>query len=86
MLENVTEQASDRRFKILIDKTKYMVFGHKKKLPWQRRPIYRKDPEKVKHLKCSEMWLDESKTWKIHTEKLCVKCEKILNALRCGRV
>lgn len=82
----MTEWASDRGFKVLIDKTKYMVFGYKKKLPPQHRPIYRKDPEKVTHLKCSEMRLDESKTWKIHIEKVCVKCEKILNALRCGRV
>lgn len=44
------------------------------------------DPEKVIHLECSEMWLDEGKTWKNHIGKVCVKCEKILNALRCGRV
>lgn len=65
------------------DKTKFMVFGYKKKIPAKGLMISSHTIERVQSFKYLGMWMDERVTWKTHAEKTVVKCGKVINVLRC---
>jgi len=77
-LKRVSEWADDWGFKISTEKTKYMIFGCKKKMPTQMLQINNMNIEKVKYFKFLGMWLDERMTWKKHIEMVSLKCGKII--------
>lgn len=58
-LKKVVEWANDWGFKLSTEKTKYMVFGYKRKMPLQQLHIYNTNIGKVKNVKYLGMWLDE---------------------------
>ena len=80
---NVIEEWANRwSFKISVPKSKFMVFGYKRKIPRSGLSLYGAPLERVKEFKFLGMWLDERLTWKIHIGKIQSKCEKVINVLR----
>ncbi len=82
-LDEAVEWTKNWGFKISTDKTKYMVFGYKKKVPDKSLMICNHTLERVQSFKFLGMWMDERITWKIHVEKIVVKYERVINVLRC---
>lgn len=69
-------------FKISASKTKYMIFGFKRKLPNIGLYLYGSPLEKVKAFKFLGIWFEERLTWIVHVGKTLERCEKVLNVMR----
>ena len=81
-LQSVEEWGMSWGFKISALKSKYMVFGFKRKLPNTELKIYGSPLEKVKVFKFLGVWLEERMTWAVHIRKIVEKCDKVINILR----
>lgn len=82
-LNKVVEWAERWGFKISLDKSKFLVFGNKRKVGPLSLNMYGKELERVKVFKFLGVHFDERLTWKTHICKVVSKCEKIINVLRC---
>ena len=79
---SVEEWGNTWGFKISASKSKYMVFGFKRKLPSIGLYMYGSPLEKVKAFKFLGVWFEERMTWSVHVSKILLKCEKVLNVMR----
>ncbi len=68
-------------FRLSVAKTKYVVFGRKRKLDCQGLKVYGEPLERVQVFKFLAVWLDEKLTYRTHVEKTVGKCEKIFNIM-----
>ena len=82
-LDQVVQWANDWGFRISSSKSKFMIFGNKRKIPALNILLYDCPVERVKEFKFLGLWMDERLTWKSHIEKIVFKCEKVINILRC---
>ena len=82
-LDKVVMWAEEWGFKISVAKSKYVVFGFKKKASQQILRLYNKPVERVKILTFLGVWFEEKMTWRVHVEKTVAKCEKVINVTRC---
>lgn len=81
-LVTVEEWGDTWGFKISASKTKYMVFGFKRKLPNLGLCMYGSPLEKVKVFKFLGIWFEERMTWAVHVGNILLKCVKVLNVMR----
>ena len=81
-LQIVEEWGTMWGFRISASKSKYMIFGFKRKLPNSELSIYGSPLEKVKVFKFLGVWFEARMTWAVHIDKTVEKCEKIINILR----
>ena len=81
-LDKVEEWAKKWGFKVSASKSKFMVFGNKRKVPEVGLTLYGAPLERVKMFKFLGMWLDERMTWKRHIEKVVGRCDRVINILR----
>ena len=81
-LVSVEEWGNTWGFKISASKSKYMVFGFKRKLPNTGLYMYGSPLEKVKAFTFLGVWFEERMTWAAHVSNIVVKCGKVLNVLR----
>ncbi len=51
-----------------VAKSKFMVFGFKKKASQQNLRLYNKTIERVKTFKFLGIWFEERMTWRVHIE------------------
>ena len=65
-----------------VEKSKFMIFGLKKKMPPDCLNIYNSPIERVKVFKFLGLWFDEKLTWKVHIDKSICKSEKVINIMR----
>lgn len=65
-----------------MSKTKYVIFGFKRKLPDLGLSLYGSPLEKVKVFKFCGVWFEECMTWAVHIDEIVEKCEKVINVLR----
>lgn len=82
-LGQVGQWATKWGFKISTSKSKYMIFGLKRKSPGFTLNMYDCPLERVKVFKFLGVWMEERLNWNTHIEKTTVKCEKMNNLLRC---
>lgn len=84
-LDKVQAWADKWGFRLSVLKTKYVVFGRKRKLDCQGLTVYGEAEPlgRVKVFKFLGVWLDEKLTNRTHVEKMVGKCEKIINIMRC---
>ena len=81
-LVSVEEWGNTWGFKISASKSKYIVFGFKRKLPNIGLYMNELPLEKVKAFKFLGVWFEERMTWAVHVSKILLKCEKVLNVMR----
>lgn len=82
-LDRVQGWADKWGFRLSVDKSKYVVFGRKKQIGNQGLKLYNEQLEKVKVFKFLGIWMDERLTYRAHVEKIGVRCEKVINVMRC---
>lgn len=81
-LRSVENWANKWGFRISVSKSKYMIFGFRRKIPDYELCLYDSPLEKVKVFKFLGVWFDERLTWRVHIDKTIGKCEKVLNVMR----
>ena len=81
-LVSVEEWGNTWSFKIYASKSKYKVFGFKRKLPNIGLYMCGSPLEKVKAFKFLGVWFEERVIWAVHVSKILLKCEKVLNVMR----
>ncbi len=77
------EWADKWGFKILVEKSKYVIFTNKRKTENQGLCLYGKPLERLKEFKFLGVHFDERVTWRSHIEKTVKKCEKVINVMCC---
>uniref|UniRef100_A0A8C2KZI6 Uncharacterized protein n=1 Tax=Cyprinus carpio TaxID=7962 RepID=A0A8C2KZI6_CYPCA len=82
-INKVEAWADEWGFRISVSKSKYVVFGLKRKLLDKTLSIYNSPIEKVKSFKFLGVWFEERMTWKEHINNTVKKCERVINTLRC---
>ncbi|KAG5852664.1 hypothetical protein ANANG_G00064980 [Anguilla anguilla] len=81
-LVSVEEWADKWGFKISAAKSKFMIFGFRRKLPNLGLHMYGSSLERVKDFKFLGIWFEERMTWAVHTARALAKGEKVLNVMR----
>ena len=81
-LQAVEEWGNTWGFRISAPKSKYVIFGFKRKLPGIGLNLYGSPLEKVKVFKFLGVWFEERMTWAVHISKTIERCEKVINVLR----
>ena len=81
-LSKVEDWGNTWGFKFSASKTKYMVFGFKRKLPTVELGLYGEPLERVDVFRFLGVWFDERVNWKVHVNKIEEKCGKIMNIMR----
>ena len=81
-LQTVEEWGKTWGFRISVAKSKYLIFGFKRKLPNFSLSMYGSPLEKVRVFKFLGVWFDQRMTWAVHIAKIVEKCEKLINVLR----
>ena len=81
-LQTVEEWGNTWGFKISAAKSKYVIFGFKRKQPEVALTLYGSPLEKVKVFKFLGVWFEERMTWAVHVSKTVEKCGKVINVLR----
>lgn len=82
-LEHIETWTEEWGFKISVAKSKYVVFGYKRKTSKLALRLYKRSIERVKTLTFLGVWLEEKITWREHIKRVVAKCEKVINVLRC---
>jgi len=82
VLVSADEWGNTWGFKISASKTKYIIFGFKRKLPNLGLYMYGSPLEKVKVFTFLGVSFEERMTWAVHGDKIVLKCEKVLNVMR----
>ena len=73
VLVSVEEWGNTWGFKISASKSKYIVFGFKRKLPNIGLYMNELPLEKVKAFKFLGVWFEERMTWAVHVSKILLK-------------
>lgn len=69
-------------FKVSAAKSKFLIFGYKRKTPDFGLCMYGFPLERVKELKFLGFWFEERMTWAVHVKNILLKCDKVLNIMR----
>ncbi len=69
-LDKVVTWAEEWSFKMSLAKSKFMVFGFKKKESQQNLRLYNRTIDRVKTFKFLGVWFEERMTQRAHVEKI----------------
>ncbi len=81
-INKVETWADEWGFRNSDSKSKYVVFGLRKKTLNNSLNIYISPIERVKSFKFLGVWFEERMSWKVHIDTTVKKCKKVINTLR----
>lgn len=75
-VDQVVLWANKWGLRISTAKSKFMIFGLKRKIPEQHISLYGCPLERAKEFRFLGLWVDERLTWNCHINKVASNCEK----------